>query len=191
MANKDAPRGLTPVQVQSGPFTGKEKMYKKEASTIIGVGDCVVLTGSSEAVTGIALVDRAAAASGTITGVVTRIDPIRTSLGQKHLNASDTGYIFVADDPNQLFEIQEDSVGNNLLVTDVGEGVDLVVGDANTTTGRSIMEIDSSTSAGETGNADQLRLMGLKQSSDNALGANATWIVLINEHTYKAAQTMI
>ena len=203
MANLDAPRGLRPIRYLSGaPYCGAVSRYRKEASVILGVGDAVVHAGSSSTagtnnapVDGVPLVTRAAAASGTITGVVQFVEIDSGSADRfsqaKHMAAADTGYVYVADNPHLLFVIQEDSVGNNLAVTDVGEGVDLAVDDANVNTGYSVMEIDSSTSAAQIGNADQLRVMELDQREDNTLGANADWVVMINEHTYNAAQTMI
>lgn len=188
MANVDRPFGMRPVRYLSGKaYTGACKRYKKEASTIIAVGDPVVLTGTAEAVTGIALVDRAAAGSGTITGVVVGIDPVRSDLTKNHLAAADAGYVLVADDPDLVFEIQEDSVGSNLAVTDVGEFCDIVVANADTTTGMSQVELDSSNA----GTGDQLRILGMVQREDNELGANAKWEVMINEHTMRAVSTPI
>lgn len=202
MANLDAPIGLVPVRYLSGaPYSGAVSRYRKEASQILGLGDPVVLTGSSSTAgtnnadrTGIPLVTIAAAASGTITGVAVgfiRDDDKERFSHPKHMAAADTGYVLVADNPMLIFRIQEDSVGNNLVVGDVGEGVDITIGNANTTTGYSICEIDSSTSAAQIGNADQLRVIQLDEREDNDLGANADWLVMINEHTYSAAQTMI
>lgn len=188
MANVDRPFGFKPVRYLSGaPYTGAVRRYKKEASTIVGIGDPVVLTGSSEAVTGIPLVDRAAAGSGTITGVVVAIDPIRGSLEKQYLAAADQAYVLVADQPDLLFEIQEDSDSSNIAITDVGEGCDIVVANADTDSGISQVELDSSNA----GTGDQCRIMELVQREDNELGANAKWLVMINEHSYRAAQTMI
>lgn len=203
MANLNSPFGLRPLRYLSGlPYNGAVTKYRKEASVVLGIGDPVVLAGSaSEAGTnnadkdGIPLVTRAAAASGTITGVVmfVEIDSGTKSRADQtlHMAAADTGYVYVADNPDLIFEIQEDSDSNNLVLADVGEGVDIVVVNANTNTGLSNVEIDSSTSAAQIGNADQLRVLRLVEREDNELGANAKWEVLINEHTYKAAATMI
>lgn len=188
MANVDRPFGLKPIRYLSGqPYTGAVRRYKKEASTIIAPGDPVVLTGTAEATTGIPLVDRAAAGSGTITGVVVAIDPNRGDLSKTHLAAADDGYLLVADEPDLLFEIQEDSDASNLAVTDVGEFADIVVVDADTTIGLSKVELDSS----DAGTGDQVRIMELVQREDNAIGANAKWVVMINEHTYKSVSTPI
>ena len=203
MANLDAPYGLRPLRFISGaPYNGAVTKYRKEASVILGIGDPVVLTGSSSQAgtngalkDGIPLVTRASAASGTITGVVMFVDHDAATIGKAHevlhMAAADTGDVYIADNPDLIFSIQEDSDGNSLVVDDVGEGVDIVVADADTNTSLSNVEIDSSTSAAQIGNADQLRVMRLVEREDNTLAANAEWEVLINEHSYRAAQTMI
>ena len=198
MANLDAPRGLKPVRYLSGQaYTGAVNEYRKEASVIIGIGDPVVLTGSASAAgtnnadrDGVPLVTRAAAGSGTITGVVVgvRIDSSEDRLVHtKHMAAADTGYLLVADDPTLVFEIQEDGDSGTVAVTDVGEGADIVVANADTSTGYSNVELDSSNA----GTGDQLQILRLVQKEANDLGANADWEVRINEHTYNSVGTMI
>lgn len=189
MANTDKPRGLRPVSHLGG--TGfNVRRYKKEASVILAPGDPVVLSGSAESDTGIPLVTRATGSEGTpttITGVVVAIDPNRADLTKKHLAAADTGYVLVADDPHTLFEVQDDGAGDTLAITDVGQGGDLVVGNADTTRGLSIVELDTST----VGIDAQVQIMEVVQREDNEIAANAAVIVRINEHTYKAAGTLI
>lgn len=204
MANVDNPHGFKVLgHLHGAPTNYRVSMYRKEASVILGLGDAVVLAGSASTAgtnsadaTGIATVTRAAGASGTITGVVVGFhhDLGSTSPAYKthYMAAADTGYVLVCDDPSALFSIQEDSDTVNLAVTDVGEGVDLITAaNANSTTGYSVFEIDSSTSPTGGGSADQLQVIGLLQSPDNALGANARWVVRINEHTYAGVGTMI
>lgn len=197
MANLDAPFGFKPVRYSDGrAYTGAVNEYRKEASVIIGIGDAVVITGDSSTVgtnnadrDGVPLVDRAAGASGTISGVVVgfRKDNDRERFTHaKRMAAADTGYLLVADDPHLIFEIQEDSDGGSLARTDVGRGVDIIVANANANTGLSNMEIDSST-AGQA----QLRVIRLAQRPNNDVGTNAVWEVMINEHTYNATQTLI
>lgn len=191
MANVDAPRGLKPVRsLSSGPEGFAVRQYKKEASVILAPGDPVVLTGSAEAVTGIPLITRAQGSEGTpttITGVVVAIDPIRTALNQKHMAAADAGYVMVCDDPNMLFELQDDGAGDTIAVGDVGQTGDLVVGNANVTIGKSIVELDTST----VGSDAQVQVMEIIQREDNEIAANAAILVRINEHTYNAAATAI
>lgn len=200
MANLNAAHGLRPLRYLSGvAYTGAVTRYRKEAAVILGVGDPVVHAGSSSTAgtngaleTGIPTITRAAAAAGTITGVALWMEKDAGTAGRAHdtlhLASADRGYVYVADDPHLIFEGMEDSVGGSIPVTAVGEGVDLIVTDANTSTGLSNVMLDSSTSPGGT---DQLRVFALLNTPSNELGTNARWEVMINLHTYNAAQTMI
>lgn len=185
MADNGALHGFKPVRYLSGKaYTGAAKRYKMEAATILAVGDPVVITGTSEAVTGIALVDRAAAGSGTITGVVVGIDVQRGDLSKNHLAAADSGYVMVADDPDLVFEVVADGA---IAVTDVGEFADIIVANADTTTGMSQCAVDASNA----GTGDQVRILGRAQREDNALTGTPTIEVMINEHTLRAVSTPI
>lgn len=191
MANANAPHGLSVVRTfSSGPEAFAVRRYKKEASVILAPGDPVVLTGSSEAVTGIPLITRATGSEGsptTITGVVVAIDVNRNDLTKKHFAAADTGYVLVCDDPLALFNVIDDGVSDTLVVTDIGQGGDLVVANANTTIGKSVVMVDTST----IGTDAQVQLMEVVQKPNNAIEDYCQLLVRINEHTYHAAGTLI
>lgn len=178
MANFDAARGFELHGSLGSAPLGTLRRMKKEASVILAPGDAVVLAGDGDAIEGKPLITRASAA-GVISGVVCGIELNTSDLTKKHMAAADTGWVLVMEDKNALYIIQEDSVGNNLALTDIGGFVDIVVANANTTLGISQMEIDSSTapSAGDTG--AQLRIEGLAPGS--SVGANAKWVVSINK----------
>lgn len=88
----------------------------------------------------------------------------------------------VIDDPNQLFIIQNDETS---AVTDYGKNADIVVGTGNTTTGISANELDTSTIA--TTAALNLKIIGLWNVPNNAVGEFAVVVVKINEHLYGSA----
>lgn len=179
MANVDAPRGLKPVRYASGaPYNGAFNRYYVPAtdSTAIFIGDPVTLAGSADA-DGVATVAQSAAA-GVIAGVVVGVEA-ETADSLKYRAASTARYVYVADDPNLLFSIQEDSVGGALAATDVGNNADIVVGSGDTNTGMSGVELDSSDKKTATA---QLRIVGLDPRPDNEIGANADWLVRIVEH---------
>ena len=88
----------------------------------------------------------------------------------------------VMDDPNQLFLIQADE---DIEAADIGKNADIVVGSGSTTTGLSVNELDSSTIA--TTAALNLKIVGLYDSPNNALGNFAVVVVKINEHLYGSA----
>lgn len=88
----------------------------------------------------------------------------------------------VIDDPNQLFIIQNDETS---AVTDYGKNADIVVGTGNTITGMSANELDTSTIA--TTAALNLKIIGLWNVPNNAVGEFAVVVVKINEHLYGSA----
>lgn len=179
MANGNAPSGLSPVRHRNGaPYNGATERYYIPASdtTAVFVGDCVKSLGSADA-DGVASVIQAAAGD-TIRGVVTAVLPETTS-SLSYRAASTARYVLVADDPDLMFEVQEDAVGGALAVTDVGLNADIVVAAGSTFTGKSGMQLD--TSDKKTG-AAQLRILGFVQRADNVVGANAKVLVMINEH---------
>lgn len=186
MANKDAPFGLRIYNSNGAPYTGRLTRYKKTASVILGIGDPVVAAGDGDA-DGIPLVTRASSGAGNkILGVVVSTGPLLSDLSKNYLASADSGDVLVADDPDLIFEIQEDSDGGALAATDIERGADLVAAiDASTTTGLSKYEIDSSTVG--TGSTVQLKLLGLVERPDNAIGNQAVWRVMISQHANRAA----
>lgn len=87
-------------------------------------------------------------------------------------------YVLVADDPNILFEVQEDSDGGAIAAASVGLNCNLIAG-ANNGYISGWMLDSSSVNAGI---GRQCRLMQAVQRRDNALGAYCKWIVKINTH---------
>lgn len=181
MANVDAPRGFIPVRYRSGHgYSGAARRYYKSATAgIIGIGDPVIrATNSTDPEGGPEIVR--ATTGAAITGVVVGIEPVRSDLAQRHLASADTGYVYVADDPDLLFEVQEVTGGTALAVANIGEHIDSIAAvDANTTTGVSKYEIDNAALA--TGNT--WRIEALVNRPDNAVGEHAKWIVAANLHT--------
>lgn len=182
MANTDRPNGLRPVRHLNGsPWNGAVRRCYVPSSdgTAIFVGDAVKSAGSADA-DGVPTVAQAAAGNA-IRGVVTGIEVLGSDLETLYRAASTARYVYVCEDPDVVFEIQEDSVGGALAATDVGNNADIVVGSGSTTSGASGMELDSSTKATT---AAQLNILALVQRPDNEIGTNAKWEVFINEHEF-------
>ena len=181
MANNDAARGLTPVKYSSGrAYSGAARRYFKSATAgVLGVGDTVIrATNSSDPEGGPEVVK--ATVGAAITGVIVGLDPSRSDLSKRHLASADTGYLYVADDPDLLFACQEVNSGTALTVTQIGEHIDLITAaDADTTTGRSVAELDNAAVATD----NTFRLEELVRRADNAVGAAAEWLVSANLHT--------
>lgn len=183
MANSNAPRGLVPVRHRSGaPYNGAANLYFVPASdgTALFIGDPVIIGGSADA-DGVPTAIRATAAGGSyISGVVVGFVPDPTNLELKNRTASTARYVYVCDDPDVIFEIQEDAVGGALAAVDVGLNADLIAGTGSTVTGYSGFQLDTSTKA--TTNTLQLRIVRFAQRADNEISANAKVEVAINLH---------
>ena len=179
MANTSAIRGLVPRRYVSGaPYNGAFNRYYHASSdgSAIYIGDPVKSSGTGDATGTPGVI--VCAAGDTMRGVCVGVEPV-TDESTIYCVASTARYIYVADDPNLLFEIQEDNVGNDLAVTEIGLNTDIVAAAGSTTTGYSGFTLDSSGTGTATAGC---RILGLVQREDNALGTYAKWLVKINEH---------
>ena len=195
MANANRPAGLSPVMYLNGAkWNGGGRVYcipDTDDTNAYAVGDPVVLAGSADA-NGIPTITLATAGAGNpVLGPL--VSPAGASLyGAPYGVPADTPvvipatksrsyYVLVCDDPNVIFEIQEDSLGANLAADDVGTNVNLVAG-ANNGYVSGWMLDSSSKGAGAT---IQTKLLQLSQTPPNAIGQYAKWLVLINNHVYR------
>lgn len=201
MANADRPFGLWPRRHRSGaPYNGAANPYfvPSTDSNAMYLGDPVVVTGTSNTSTLVPMdgnhgnayqpgtvpaVQLATAGAGNdITGVIIAVEASPDSgLKNVYRPASTEAIVWVADDPDLVFEAQEDSDGGALAATDVGQNVDLVSGSGSTVTGYSGWELDSSTAG--TGSTIQMRLERLVNRLDNEIGNQAKWEVSILQHS--------
>jgi hypothetical protein len=194
MANTSRPNGLRPVATLNGaPWNGQVNQYLIPSTdgTAVYVGDLVKSGGTAGAagvvvngqdVEGMPTVARCAAGD-TARGVVVGFLPNQSDLTILHRVASTNRIALVVDDPNVVFEIEEDALGAALAAADVGENADVVATAGSSTTGQSGMVLDSSDHKTATA---QLRILGFVKRADNAIGANAKVLVLINEHEFKS-----
>lgn len=190
MPNVSRINGFRPVKTITGAaWNGQATRYFLPSgdSTNTFVGDLVKLdtTGDTAAAGGKAKGIRTvvqATATGAVVGAIVGLEIDPTNLNTPQYRAGSTGrYVWVADDPNLLYEAQEDAVGGALAVADVGLNVDFIVGTGSTTTGASAMQIDTSTKA--TTATLPLKIVEFAQREDNEVGsANAKVLVKINNH---------
>jgi len=185
--NTDRPGGFKPVKHLNGmPWNGKARTYYVAAgdSTALFIGDPVKSAGSADTLGKYATVQQAAAGEA-IRGIVIGFSDQpyvsfdTTNLYRAYRPADTAMYCLVVDDPDVIFEIQEDSDSNNMDADMVGLSTDIVVGSGNTSSGLSGVELDSSDTATALG---QCRLLGIIDREDNALGSHCKWEILINEH---------
>lgn len=186
MANNDKAFGLRPLGNLAG--TGAQKQYGYEIADnqagAIFQGDLVVLKD------GYILQFNPAthtAAVGVFNGCFyndpTTQKPTWKNYYPGSINITQGKIVAdVLDDPSQTFIIQNDGTS---AATNYGLNADVVVGTGNTTTGLSAIELDTSTIA--TTAALNLKIIGLWDVPNNAVGANAVVVVKINEHSYGSA----
>lgn len=189
MANTNAPFGGKLVGTLSGaPISGTIKTYSAPSSyaTDMFIGDPVVVTGARS--NGYQNVNVATAgATNQITGFIVGfgITPGIVSLG--YGAASTVRYVQVCDNPDALFELQEDAVGGAIAEASIGLNVDLVSGAGSTYTKKSGWMIDSSTVT--SGATLQMIIRDIVTRVDNDAGgtAYAKYICSINLHTNRLA----
>lgn len=192
MANVDAPFGLRPVMHKSGaPYNASPRPYYVPAgdATALFIGDPVIIVGDSNdnEILGfppgsLSEVTRATVGdTNAITGVIVGVHPdTRDSLTYRA--ASTERVVYVADDPDLMFEIQADgtltadSVGLNAVLIATHSG--------STTTGLSGMELDTTSDVPAADATNQLYIQSLKPAIDNDLAsANSVALVTIINHT--------
>lgn len=188
MANADQMRGFTPVgYINGAPYTGQVRKYYKAAGTSgsgdFYKGDPVIFSGSGDAA-GVPAVSKATAGVGNaILGHIVGVE-----LNPDHLDratwidGADAGYVFVADDPALVLEVQAD---DTLTYTDIGNNTNFVQTTSAGSTalrarGLSGIELDATVSAGAT---TQYRIIGFPQRADNTIALeNNKVLVVVNYH---------
>lgn len=186
MANANAPFGLRPAKGANGQtVTGAPRLYSHASgdATALYIGDLVKLAGTAQTINGVTTPDVVRAATGdVILGVVVGINPTsRDTLGY---GAASTAYtLFVDDDPNSLFEVQDVSTGTALTVNDVGLNANFVVAAGSTYTNQSGTTLDNTTEA--TTNTLDLKLVEVvnRADVDNA-SSPLRFLVRINRHQF-------
>ena len=185
MANVNMPMGLQPVKYLNGsPWNGQATRYciPSGDTTAYYLYDPVTTAGSADA-NGVATVS-IGVAGAAILGSIVGVEVAGDNLDIKYVPATKTRdyYVYVADDPNLIFEIQES--GTAMAAADVGLNANFVIAAPSSTVSPSATAIGNSTK--NTTATLNLKLLGLSQRVDNAFGTYAKWLVLINNHQYKA-----
>jgi hypothetical protein len=205
MANANKPFGLRPVRSLTGAdWDGRGNVYhiiSTDSTSSYHIGDVVRLSGTADANGIPGIVKTVAGDGGTLgQGAVGVIIGVGINPGGPYVNQNDLTklyapqtkaqdyYALVADDPNLLFEVQEIGTGTPLAATAVGLNCNLSITAAHTGF-QSTTVLDNSTELGTIGL--DVKLMRLAQKADNAFGAYAKWIVMLNSHAYRAAITGI
>ena len=194
MANANKPSGLAPVQYSKGnPWSGQARTYyiAQADTNAYAIGDVVksatgAAAGDGNGVPGVTI--GVAGASNILRGVIVGIGRTESavmanwaSLDTNTIPATKTfpWYVLVVDDPDVIFEVQEDTTSASpLTAAAIGQTANLSSGANNGFLSQWQMN-NNSVSTAATG---QLRLWGLARRADNAFGTNAKWLVTINQH---------
>ena len=182
MANTDSPFGFVPIGTTDGSdYHGKLREVEFLAADGVAcfLGDMVKLTGTT-GTDGFTPVVAQAVAGDAIIGAIVEFFPdfeneAFINAGSNRL-ASTARKARVAWGSDVLYVAQ---ASTTLVAADAGQNADIVVGTGGTITGVSGSEIGAVIAAGATG---QLRLHHVQNKLDNELGADAQWVVSINEN---------
>lgn len=196
MPNSNRPSGFAPVCYLNGAaWNGQARIYSIDASygTALYIGDPVKSGGSADVngIPNIVIGSTTGALRGVIVGLgktaggtgpeSAMFNPSNLDITYRPASDAAVWYAMVVDDPNVLFEVQEESNGTQLAATEVGLNTISKTG-----TGNGFVSgwmIPSATGATPNTTATlQLRLERLVRRSDNAFGAYAKWLVQINVH---------
>jgi hypothetical protein len=188
MANIDAAFGLRPIaKVGSAPggTTGTTKYsIADNQSTAIFTGDPVKYKNDGT----VEVATAGDASCGVFMGCFytdpTTSKPTFKNYFPASLSPGDA-IAFVADDPDQMFVVQQDSVASSLSGANINENANLIFGSGSTTTGLSGVEIDSSSAT--TTATLQVRIVSGYDTPSNtistaAAGNNSVFVVKINNH---------
>ncbi len=197
MPTLNAPFGLKPYRGGgSSAYALQTRRYFIPSSNgnafYIGSPVKFAATGDADGTPGIDV----AAGTDTFCGAVVSIEPANVggisqvgsnlNLEQVSIPASKTRdyYVYVADDPNQVFEIQGDATATNQVLANSNKCASMTItapSPASFPTSATVL--NSSTIA--TNNTLNLKLLGLSprpEANRKGFGAYAVWLVKINLH---------
>lgn len=187
MANTDNATGLKPVALGgAGTFSGKVSRYVFLAATGTAayIGGLVKPAGSSDA-NGVMDVTGNVSTGDAVLGAIVAIEPV-TADSLTYRAASTLRYVWVADDPNQVFEVQADGAD---AITDVGSTADLTgFTSGDTVYGTSNIELSSASVTASGDGTEDVLILGAAQRADNEIGTNTKWLVRLNNHFFVDAQ---
>ena len=191
MANLNAARGFRPVRYSDNKaYLGAQTKYYCAGGAVLGVGDPIVrVTGGTAAdPAGVAAAVVRATTGSYITGVIVGFDANPANLQEVgYRGTGDTNYyVYVADEPDLIFEVQEGGSGSALTTANIGQSINSITAvNANTTIGTSLFQIDNATVT--TSDTGTWIIVGLVQRADVATGQYARWLVKPNLHTEVSA----
>lgn len=146
-------------------------------STALFIGDVVEKVNSMDADNRLSTVTRAATGD-ILLGVVVGFLPDPSSPYTSHYRAASTlRTVLVCDDPDAIYEVQEDADGGAVSAANVGESlnIDIIVAAGSTVTGLSGTMADSNTVAAT---AEDLKIIGVKRDAIGNAAAQSGGAIL-------------
>lgn len=193
MANQVAPRGFVPSRYLNGAaWNGAANMYYIPAADTnqYNVGDAVKSAAGGDA-NGISQIAKITNGTDTARGVIIGClvaNPNNPSLvgttldlTVQNIPATKTKdyYVLVVDDPQVLFELQDDGLAA-LTAAACNKNASYTV--TNPTAPQQNSATVLSTASVAVTQGLSLKIMGLAQKPNNSIGVNATWLVKLNQH---------
>jgi hypothetical protein len=148
--------------------------------------------GSASGLPTVTLAAAGTAARGVVVAIGTAAGPYinpadLTKISRPSGAATVDYYALVVDDPNVIFEIQEAGAGSTLTTSSISRNVNTNTG---TRTGTKTFDptyLDNNT-VNTTATLD-LKILQLVQRVDNAFGQYQKWLVILNNHEFRAGTT--
>lgn len=197
MANKIGPRGFTPSRYLNGAaWNGATNTYfiPSTDGSMFSQGDPVKAAAGGDAF-GVPAVAKAAG-TDPVRGVIVGILPVAPNEASLQATALDLTtqnipavklkgyYVLVCDDPNVLFEVQDDGLAA-LTATACNKNASFTV--ANPVAPQQVSQSVLATGTIGVVNTLNLKIMGLVQRPGNEYGINAKWLVKFNLHELSGA----
>jgi len=174
MANIDAPRGLYPIRQATGGKVPMSKYYNDGTTTAIFEGDIVYLMGGGHDKRGKILRLATTTGSDDTLGVAANYVAAGTSNQE----------VWVYDSPETIFGVQSDGTTSTEQSLNVGTVAAGIMTAGNTTTGKSLVEIDYSsiTSTGTASN-NVFKIVGIDKRVDNdGASSHVDYEVMLFKH---------
>jgi hypothetical protein len=184
MANADKPAGLRPVRYRNGGvYNGACNRYYVPSgdSTAIYVGGLVKLLAASADADGVMSVTGNVSTGNPVLGVVVGVEAV-TQASTPYREASTARYVYVADEQDLLFAVQDDASATP-TAANVGNVADLTgFTSGSTTSGLSSIEISMTTATNSGDGTEDVAILGVWNSPDNVIGNNTNWLVRLNNY---------
>jgi hypothetical protein len=183
--------GAKPVRkLQGGELRTRAYVAAATEGSVLCQGEFVELDGAIDSKTGLPTV-KLATAGNALLGVVVGMEADPTDpLNGDYRKASTRRVMYICDDPDAIFQIQEDAVGGSVSAANiaVSANADIIVSAGTSTTRISGTMLDSSTATTSSAN---LKIVGIVRDDVNtaAQSGGAVLEVMIFEHALKTADS--